>query len=27
LISRTVAHPVTFITPLAAPAWRTPLLC
>jgi hypothetical protein len=27
LISRTVAHPVTFITPLAAPTWRAPLLC
>jgi hypothetical protein len=27
LISRTIAHPVTFITPLAAPTWRTPLLC
>ncbi len=27
LISRTVAHPVTFITSLAAPAWQTPLLC
>ncbi len=27
LISRTIAQPVTFITPLAAPTWRTPLLC
>jgi hypothetical protein len=28
LISRTISsHPVTFITPLAAPTWRTPLLC
>ncbi|MGO8898396.1 MAG: hypothetical protein ACLQU5_08585 [Isosphaeraceae bacterium] len=27
LISRTISHPVTFIAPLAAPTWRTPLLC
>ena len=27
LISRAVSHPVAFITPLAAPMWRTPLLC
>ncbi len=27
LSSRTIAHPVAFITPLPAPAWRTPLLC
>jgi hypothetical protein len=27
LISRTISHPVTFITPQAAPTWRTPLLC
>ena len=27
LISRTISHPVTFITPLAALTWRTPLLC
>ena len=27
LISRTVSHPVSFITPPAAPTWRTPLLC
>jgi len=27
LISRAIAHSVTFMTPLAAPTWRTPLLC
>ena len=27
MISRTISHPVTFITPQAAPTWRTPLLC
>jgi hypothetical protein len=27
LIARTISHPVTFITPLAALTWRTPLLC
>jgi hypothetical protein len=27
LISRTGSQAVTFITPLAAPTWRTPLLC
>jgi hypothetical protein len=27
LISRTIADPVNFITPLAAPDWRPPLLC
>ena len=27
LISRTVSHPVSFITPPPALTWRTPLLC
>jgi hypothetical protein len=27
LIARTISYPITFITPLAAPTWRTPLLC
>ncbi len=27
LICRTIDHPISFITPQSAPAWRTPLLC